>query len=131
MINQEFKTQGTKYEVLRNFGIFLGCWELWRLKVTSFRACVRNFCSVRTNRNMNMVQKHKWFGTHTSYFYDDLLRQIMDKNRIQMLLFVFLACFCFHIQISDDKIVSNNWHQQLLLQRILVAIPKILQLTVK
>ena len=56
---------------------------------------------------MNMVQKHKWFGTHTSYFYDDLLRQIMDKNRIQMLLFVFLACFCFHIQISDDKIVST------------------------
>ena len=43
-INQEFNTQGTKYQVLPNFGI--GCRELGALKVTSFRACVRSFCSV-------------------------------------------------------------------------------------
>ena len=36
MINQEFKAQGTKYQVL-NFGIC--CRELGGLKVTSFHAC--------------------------------------------------------------------------------------------
>ena len=47
MINQEFKAQETKYQVLANFGIC--CRELGGrggLKVMSFRACVRNFCSV-------------------------------------------------------------------------------------
>ena len=43
-MNQEFKAIGTKYQVLSNFGIC--CWELAGLKVTSFRACVRSFCSV-------------------------------------------------------------------------------------
>ena len=43
-INQEFKAQGTKYQVLLNFRIC--CRELGGLRVTSFRACVRSFCSV-------------------------------------------------------------------------------------
>ena len=46
MINQEFKAQGTKYQVLPNFGTC--CRELGELKVTSFRACMRSFCSVGT-----------------------------------------------------------------------------------
>ena len=44
MMNQEFKAHGTKYQVLPNFGIC--CKELGGIKVTSFRACVRSFCSV-------------------------------------------------------------------------------------
>ena len=49
MINQEFKAQGTKYQVLTNFGFC--CRELAGFKVTSFRTCKRSFCSV--HRNMN------------------------------------------------------------------------------
>ena len=41
MINQEFKSQGTKYQVLPNFGICC-----YKLQVTSFHASVRNFYSV-------------------------------------------------------------------------------------
>ena len=44
MTNQEFKALGRKYQVLPNFGICSK--ELGRFKVTSFRACVRSFCSV-------------------------------------------------------------------------------------
>ena len=44
MINQEFKARGRKYQVLTKFGIC--CRELGGLKVASFRACVRSFCSV-------------------------------------------------------------------------------------
>ena len=44
MINQEFKVQGTKYQVLSNFGIC--CRELGGLEVTSFGTCVHSFCSV-------------------------------------------------------------------------------------
>ena len=47
MINQEFKAQGTKKQVLPNFGI--RCRELGGLKVTIFRACVRSFDSVLQN----------------------------------------------------------------------------------
>ena len=43
-INQEFKIQGTKYQVLPNFGIC--CRQLAGLEVTSFHACVLSFCSV-------------------------------------------------------------------------------------
>ena len=43
-INQELKAQGTKYQVLPNFGTC--CRELGALKATSIRACVRSFCSV-------------------------------------------------------------------------------------
>ena len=43
-VNQEFKAQGTKYQVLLNFGIC--CRELVGLKVTIFSACVRSFSSV-------------------------------------------------------------------------------------
>ena len=41
-INQEFKAQKTKYEVLPSFGIC--CKEPRGLKLASFRACVRSFC---------------------------------------------------------------------------------------
>ena len=44
MINQEFKAQGTKYQVLPNFAIC--CMELKVLRVANFRACVLSFCSV-------------------------------------------------------------------------------------
>ena len=43
-INQELKAQGTKYQVLSDSGIC--CKELGELKATSFRACMRSFCSV-------------------------------------------------------------------------------------
>ena len=46
MINQGFQTLGRKYQLLPNSGIC--CRELRGLKVTSFRACVRSFCSVTT-----------------------------------------------------------------------------------
>ena len=46
-INQEFKAQGTKYQVLPNFGIC--CRELGGIKVTSSCACMRSFCSVMQN----------------------------------------------------------------------------------
>ena len=44
MTNQEFKAQGTKYQVLPNFGIC--CRELRELKVANFCTCVRSFCFV-------------------------------------------------------------------------------------
>ena len=44
MINQEVKVLGRKYLVLPSFGIC--CREPMGLKVTSFRACMRSFCSV-------------------------------------------------------------------------------------
>ena len=48
-MSQEFKAQGTQYQVLPTFGIC--CRELMGLTVTSFRACVRSFCSVgQSNR---------------------------------------------------------------------------------
>ena len=43
-INQEFKAQGTKFQLLPNFGIC--CRELEGLKVVSFHACVCSFYSV-------------------------------------------------------------------------------------
>ena len=43
-INQEFKAQETKYQVLGDFRIY--CREQGGLKVTSFRAWVHRFCSV-------------------------------------------------------------------------------------
>ena len=43
-INQEFKANGTKYQILLNFRIC--CKELKGLKVASFRTCVSSFCSV-------------------------------------------------------------------------------------
>ena len=43
MTNQEFMAQERKYQELPNFGIC--CRELRVLKVASFRACVRSFCS--------------------------------------------------------------------------------------
>ena len=43
MMNQEFKAQGTKHQVWPNFVIY--CRELGGLRVESFRACVRSFCS--------------------------------------------------------------------------------------
>ena len=52
MINQDFKAQGTKYQVLPNLGIC--CRELAGLKVTSFCACVCSFCSVGFLRNYFM-----------------------------------------------------------------------------
>ena len=48
MINQEFKAQETKYQVLPNFGIRGRALE--GLKVTSFRACVRSFRSVYSGK---------------------------------------------------------------------------------
>ena len=44
MINQEFKAQGTKYQVLPNFGTC--CRELGAFRVTTIPACVCSFCSV-------------------------------------------------------------------------------------
>ena len=49
ILNQEFKALGTKYQVLPNFGTCAR--ELGGLKVTSFRACVRSFCSVDLQTN--------------------------------------------------------------------------------
>ena len=54
MINEEFEAQGTKYQVLLNFGIC--CRELGELKVTSFRACVRSFCSIFPVRYLKMLE---------------------------------------------------------------------------
>ena len=45
MISQELKTRGRKCQVLRDFDIC--CRKLMELKVTSFHACVRSFCSVK------------------------------------------------------------------------------------
>ena len=53
MINQEFKAQGTKYQVLPNFGIC--CRKLGELKVLSFRACVRSFCSVSVDVSIREI----------------------------------------------------------------------------
>ena len=44
VVSQEIKAEGTKYELLPNFGIC--CREQGGLKVTSFCACVRSFCSL-------------------------------------------------------------------------------------
>ena len=43
MIKQEFKGQGTKYQVFPNIGN--DCRELGGLKVTSICACMSNFCT--------------------------------------------------------------------------------------
>ena len=48
MINQEFKAQGRRYQVLSNFGVC--CKELKGLKVVNFRAYVPIFCSVSRGR---------------------------------------------------------------------------------
>ena len=45
MIYQMFNAQRTIYQVLPNFRIC--CKKLGGLKITSFRACVRSFCSVQ------------------------------------------------------------------------------------
>ena len=55
MINQEFQVLGRKYQVLPNFGIC--CRELRGLKVTSFRACVRSFCSVVVEKIASLMEK--------------------------------------------------------------------------
>ena len=44
MVNQEFKEERRKYQVLPNLGI--SCREQRGLKVKNFRAWVRSFCSV-------------------------------------------------------------------------------------
>ena len=49
MINQEFKAQGTKYQMLPDLGIC--CRELRGLKLAIFRACVRSFFSIRQENN--------------------------------------------------------------------------------
>ena len=56
-INQEFKTQGTKYPVSPNFG--MRCRELRALKVTIFRACVRSFCSVLEHKITIHIPYHE------------------------------------------------------------------------
>ena len=54
MINQEFKAQRTKYQVLPNFAICRR--ELRVLKVTSICACVRSFCFVSGVRKLSMIK---------------------------------------------------------------------------
>ena len=55
MQNQEFKLQGRKFQVLSNFGIC--CGELRGLRVTSFGACVRSFCSVHGRWRRKILAK--------------------------------------------------------------------------
>ena len=61
--NQEFKAQGTKYQVLLNFGIC--CRELRGPKVTSFRTCMRSFCTVDLSNISFMVVNNLYQARHT------------------------------------------------------------------
>ena len=61
MISQEFKVQGTKYQVLPNFGIC--CRELGGLKVMSFLASVRSFCSVYSVMRIGLKPLRRRIGS--------------------------------------------------------------------
>ena len=54
MINQEFKAQGTKYQVLPHFVIC--CRELG-LKVTRFFECARSFCADIHTASLDLATK--------------------------------------------------------------------------
>ena len=85
-----FKTQGTKYQVLPNFGIC--CRELGGLKVASFCACVRSFCSVTVDKTRKQrTQKYTlWKAFLNVRVWDNLKRRLrVDANRKRIRKYVF------------------------------------------
>ena len=119
MINQEFKTLGRKYQMLPNFGIY--CKALGELKVASFCACVRRFCSVSSNDILYLLCYIDFTTIQGSRRYERFDHKIIAKRclycgklrQCQMTTNVFLNSYI----LSQES--SCSFSSELFLNKVL------------